>query len=169
MLQSFSLPALATVNTLNVLENPILNSFSVTGLTKADAIFIFGNDVLTTFSIPTIDFFRELLVLNNISLTTIALPQLDSCYSIRVENFSPATALTSFSFPNVSVFHNDLMIKGALPSSEVNSILNKLITALHPSSGHTITLTQTPLAPPTGQGLIDKATLISMGNTVVTN
>jgi hypothetical protein len=169
VLQSFSLPALASTNTLNVLENPIVTNFSLTGLTKADAIFIFGNDLLTTFSIPSIDFFRDLQVLNNIALTVVALPQLDSCYSIKIENFSPVTALTSFSFPTLSVYHNNLLITGALPSTQVNGILNKLVTVLSPASGHTITLTQNPPAPPTGQGLIDKATLISMGNTVNTN
>ena len=51
----------------------------------------------------------------------------------------------------------------------VNSILNKMLTVL-PASGKNIRLDgQKPVAPPTGQGIIDKQTLISNGNNVQTD
>ena len=50
-------------------------------------------------------------------------------------------------------------------SEQVNSILNKFLTIM-PVSGKSIWVFG---APPTGQGLIDKQTLINQGNTVETN
>lgn len=56
-----------------------------------------------------------------------------------------------------------------LPSSQINYLLNRLLT-ITPNTGNYIRLDgQNPTAPPTGQGLIDKATLISAGNTVLTD
>jgi hypothetical protein len=57
----------------------------------------------------------------------------------------------------------------ALNSNTINSLLNKFLTVL-PASGKNITLSaQNPPAPPTGQGIIDKQTLINTGNTVNTD
>jgi hypothetical protein len=51
----------------------------------------------------------------------------------------------------------------------VNSLLNKFLTVL-PVSGKNISLSgQNPPAPPTGQGIIDKQTLINSGNFVTTD
>ena len=57
----------------------------------------------------------------------------------------------------------------ALPSSQVNSLLSKMLNVL-PVPGKSIQLQgQNPPAPPTGQGLIDKATLINTGSSVTTD
>lgn len=55
-----------------------------------------------------------------------------------------------------------------LPSTQINKLLSELV-ANGLFGGYLNTTTQSPLAPPTGQGLIDKATLISRGWTVATD
>ena len=62
-----------------------------------------------------------------------------------------------------------LGFNGSLSSSQINSILNKMLT-VNPVSGKEIYLDQqNPPAPPTGQGLIDKQTLTDNGNIVQTD
>ena len=56
--------------------------------------------------------------------------------------------------------------RNLLTTSGVNAVLNKFLT-IQPSSGKYIDLTQE--VAPTGQGLIDKQTLITQGNQVYTN
>lgn len=85
------------------------------------------------------DFFRE-----NHSLTSIDLPSLTS-----------VTGIT-------------LLTANALPSSQINLILSRLLNLT--SEKNFIDLSgQNPLAPPTGQGIIDKATLISRNFSVNTD
>jgi hypothetical protein len=80
--------------------------------------------------------------------------------------------LSSISFPafaNLSIGSYVRLNNNSLSSTAVNSILNKMLTVT-PTSGKPIHLhQQLPAAPPTGQGIIDKATLISTGNTVLTD
>lgn len=80
--------------------------------------------------------------------------------------------LSSISFPafaNLSIGSYVRLNNNSLSSTAVNSILNKMLTVA-PTSGKPIHLhQQLPAAPPTGQGIIDKATLISTGNTVLTD
>lgn len=58
-----------------------------------------------------------------------------------------------------------------LPSSNVNSILNKVVntTTVAGSANGYIDLSGPEMGAPTGQGITDKATLISRGVTVITN
>ena len=86
----------------------------------------------------------ELSISDNLSLTSIGLPLLTSCNSIY--------------------FYGN-----KLPSSQINALLNKFLTVT-PATGKHISLSgQTPPAPPTGQGIIDKQTLINAGNSVSTD
>jgi len=60
------------------------------------------------------------------------------------------------------------LIGNELPSTQVNKLLSELVD--NGINGGTLSINnQTPPAPPTGQGLIDKATLISRGWTVTTD
>lgn len=71
--------------------------------------------------------------------------------------------LTSIGTSNFNLRYN------ALPSTFINTILNQMLTVA-PMSGKDILLEQqTPSAPPTGQGIIDKQTLIDAGNDVITD
>ncbi len=50
-----------------------------------------------------------------------------------------------------------------------NSLLAHFVAITPSIAGKLIQLESTPPAPPTGQGITDKATLIANGNTVATN
>jgi uncharacterized protein (TIGR02145 family) len=94
------------------------------------------------------------------------LSALSSCADIAINNSS---SLTSLSFPSLTNNSNLNLNGNALTSNTVNSLLNKLLTVA-PASGKNVYLDQqTPPAPPTGQGLVDKQTLIVAGNQVVTD
>ena len=54
-----------------------------------------------------------------------------------------------------------------LPSTQINKLLSELVT--NGLSDGLLYIPQAPAAPPTGQGVIDKATLISRGWTVTTD
>lgn len=73
----------------------------------------------------------------------------------------------SISFPNL-MNCNYLELSGWFSSDKINEILNQFVS-VQPISGKTIDLDDSYNNPPTGQGLIDKQTLINQGNTVLTN
>ena len=78
-------------------------------------------------------------------------------------------SLISIGIPLLSIANNIDFKNNSLPSSQVNGILNKMVSA-SPFSRKNIQLSnQFPLAPPTGQGILDKTTLINAGNTVTTD
>jgi uncharacterized protein (TIGR02145 family) len=105
---------------------------------------------------------------NSISISGVSslnLSSLASCNDITIIS----TLLTSLSFPSLTNNSNINLSGNALTSNSVNSLLNKFLTVA-PASGKNINLEgQTPPAPPTGQGLIDKQTLITAGNQVYTD
>ncbi|MBX9807980.1 MAG: hypothetical protein K2X95_09305 [Flavobacteriaceae bacterium] len=126
---------------LSFLSFPVLNV-----IPQSNGEFsIYENPVLTSISFPMlVNVSNEFSIKFNLSLTSIGLPLLSSCRSISLEG-------------------------NALPSTQINTILNKLLTVT-PATGKYITLnSQTPPAPPTGQGIIDKQTLINAGNNVYTD
>ena len=105
-------------------------------------------------------------------------------YIVEIENLSASNNMVFFdsgfdidNINNLSLFFSGTGIQNSqlaivnsnLSSSDVNNILHQCISipAIN-QSGVTIALNgNTPPAPPTGQGLIDKATLESNGVTVV--
>jgi hypothetical protein len=100
------------------------------------------------------------------NLTALSFPSLSICDSIGI-NFNPL--LTSISFPALTSSSNLYLSYNALPTSKINSLLNKFLT-VSPTVQKSIDLSnQNPLAPPTGQGLIDKQTLMNTGNGVNTD
>ena len=108
----------------------------------------------------------ELRVRNNPVLTSISMMQLNYSKYSEIE-YNPL--LTSISLPQLATSHYINLTNNALNSNTINSLLNKFLTVL-PSSGKYIQLNnQNPLASPTGQGIIDKQTLINTGNTVTTD
>jgi hypothetical protein len=126
-------------------ENPVLTSISFPVLTTISEINISKNPIITSISFPMLaNVKNELSINGNLSLTSIGLPLLSNCGPIFLGG-------------------------NALPSSQINTLLNKFLTTL-PSSGKFISLnSQKPPAPPTGQGIIDKQTLINAGNSVYTD
>jgi hypothetical protein len=129
-----------------------MTSFSLPpNFINAGTIDFRGNNNLTSLSLIGIQTITQsIIVANNPSLTSITFPE--------AVDFT-----TEFSSSNVNLQNN------ALTSASVNDILQKMLTAV-PLSNKSIILTdQTPPAPPTGQGLIDKQTLIDNNNTVITD
>jgi hypothetical protein len=73
--------------------------------------------------------------------------------------------------PVISSIANGFTItlgSNSLSSSVINNLLAKFVS-VPLFSGSTIIFAQIPAAPPTGQGIIDKNTLISNGNNIQTD
>lgn len=148
-LSILSFPALTIVPTrdgeFDIYQNAVLTSILFPQIVTFSAINIFENPQITSINFPLLTKVSgEWVISDNYSLTSIGLPVLSSCNEFFCRN-------------------------NALPSSQVNSFLNKFLT-ITPATGKNISLEgQTPLAPPTGQGIIDKQTLINSGNNVTTD
>jgi hypothetical protein len=148
---------------------------------------------------PKLKIVKKISIISSFTIGNYAtladFPMLDSANSILIQ----ATQVTSVSFAslkrvsgNISIFQNyslssinmpSLALIGAtntatssisfnnnsLPSTNVNQLLNILVNITPQLTHKTIALQQNTSAPPTGQGITDKATLISRGNSVSTN
>jgi hypothetical protein len=99
------------------------------------------------------------------NLTSLSFPSLSSCDLYVGGN----PLLTSVSFPALTSSAYLNLSNNALPTSKINSLLNKFLTVSPSNSKYIDLSSQNPLAPPTGQGLIDKQTLINAGNNVITD
>jgi hypothetical protein len=148
-LSTLSFPALISTtpeyNEFAIQHNPVLTSISFPVLVNSSGVFdIQDNDTLTSVLLPILKTITYCNISNNPKLTSIGI-----------------TSLTGVS---------DLSFDGnALPSSQINVLLNNLLTVM-PATGKHINLGyQIPPAPPTGQGIIDKQTLINAGNSVYTD
>jgi hypothetical protein len=123
-------------------------------------------------------------IINNYFGVSINLSSLASCNSISIYPPSNLNLSSLVNCANISIGGNSLTTLSlpllnnnsfleltgcALNSNTINSLLNQFLSVL-PSSGKTIKLNyQQPPAPPTGQGIIDKQTLINTGNNVMTD
>lgn len=149
-------------NNLEVLNMPLLQRCP-------GMIYLYNLGKLHTVDLASLEFVNgDLTISSDSILTSLSLPALQ-----RVEGTMNITnnALTSFSAPLVyyvklqySLSHNHLS------STVVNQVLNDLVNLL--PSGLNISLLmnyQTPPAPPTGQGIIDKQTLIDDGHYIGTD
>jgi hypothetical protein len=171
-LTNLSFPKLTTTpnnNDFSITNNPAITSISFSALINSTAYLnIQYNGALTSVSLPVLTTAYELDIENNSLITTINFPSLTkTTFSIVIQH---CAKLTSIGIPSLQSTGRYFSLQNnALPSSQINTILNKMLTAT-PTSGKNIQLNgQTPLAPPTGQGIIDKATLISTGNSVSTD
>jgi hypothetical protein len=192
-LTSINLPALTgAVNGLYISNNSALTSVQANALNNTGGISIIGN-VLTTLSATSLVSSGYIQIQNENSLTGVSFPALTS----TVLNITGNSNLTSVSFPVLTTHTNgDMTINSnvnltsislpalttitnagyiylngnKLSTSQVNSLLHTLVLVAPPLSGlHLIDLRQTPVAPPSGQGITDKNTLISQSNTVLTD
>jgi uncharacterized protein (TIGR02145 family) len=176
-LTSVNLNGLITIyNNLLLRYNPILTSILFNNLAVSECIRINNNNSLSSISLNSllkvnkISYSAGLIgieISDNINLQSVLLPLLSQSHSIEIYNNSLLTldlpSLTKVSGGSIYVGNNKLS------STSVNSLLNKFLTVL-PSSGKNIYLQgQNPPAPPTGQGVIDKQTLINAGNQVYTD
>ena len=156
---------------ISIANNSNLNSISFPSLNFAQGITINTNASLNNISFPNLSNIANqqtggsFSIAYNPNLSSISLPSLSTINAININNNS---ILSSISLPALTNTTNFNLCSNKLPSSVVNSILHKLLT-VNPSSGKTIGLLQNPPAPPTGQGVIDKTTLMNTGNIVTTD
>lgn len=163
-----------------------------------DSHFIFGsNSALTGFSFPvlvTMDNFADIQWFSNSVLTSVSLPVLTTIDNssflsgsspamisfslpalITVDNSGAITVSNSPALTSVSLgsatFGNGTVLDfsaNALTDVSVNHVLARAVANLAYVSG-SINLSGGTNAAPTGQGIVDKATLIGRGVTVTTN
>lgn len=170
-LTSINLSGLTTIyEYCNINDNKalIVLSFPALTITPSNGEFsIYQNPVLTSILFPALTTISEFGVFKNPIITSITFPILTNIS--RELNISDNLSLTAIGFPLLTSCNNIYFYGNKLPSSQINAILNKFL-AVAPATGKQITLSnQTPLAPPTGQGIIDKQTLINAGNSVYTD
>lgn len=164
-IQSYNCPVLTSIT------RPLLNTIGGSLLAYSNPSVVFENFLSLTLVGGTIDFS------GNASLTSLAFPVLTtlggagSYFGAGTSGIagSPASSLATVSIPNL-IFPDGQFIDFdgcALNAASVNQILRRGVV-----SGTTISdyeLSGGTNAAPTGQGIIDKATLIAAGNTVNTN
>lgn len=167
------LSAVKNIINLNVRDNLKLASINLNQLAEVyDDLEFNNNGKLGTIVFPALKFVGgyDTQIQGNTVLTSISCPLLSKVNAIF---FSHNAALSNIDLPSLSSVYNQQASlnfdNNALPSSQVNLILSRILN-ISPAAGKYIQLQgQTPPAPPTGQGLIDKATLISRGNDVASD
>lgn len=104
------------------------------------------------------------------SLASVSLPNLNNSPSLSDFDFSSCGVLTTLTFTNVLFPDNGEIISfdsDILTAASVNLVLRRGV--ISGCTGEFFALNSPGNAAPTGQGLLDKATLIAAGNTVQTN
>ena len=149
------------------IENNVqLSSLDLSSLEFVQGRLEIGGNALTSIDFSSLTFVRT-LVINQSILSSLDLPNVVVCKAILV-NSNPN--LTTLNIPSIDFTEcaGVRLKENALSSSTINDLLNRLVAAN--VTGINIQLEdQNPPAPPTGQGLVDKQTLIDNGNTVSTD
>lgn len=174
-LAELNLVSLSTVNeNLTITSNGILPSINLQVLKVSKGrFFVYGNSNLETLELPQLSTVENLIVGNNM-IRTISLNSLidvTTLLSLYDNHPDPTRVdLIKVELNNLkSLTGSKFEVDGALSSEEVNYLLSQLTSIDPPISNRNIYLSQHPGAPPTGQGILDKNTLINNGNYVSTN
>lgn len=149
---SIAFPLLNSPTSLQI-NNTQINALSFPTFTTCGNIFIENNAVLSSVSFSSLVTINEVVrISNNPVLTSIDF-----------------TALSTVNPQNINYSYYFDCSFNALPESQINTLLAKL-TTVNLNPGKTIDVSnQNPPAPPTGQGLTDKQTLINNGFIVLTD
>lgn len=193
-LSNLTLNGIQELETLKIMENQLLTSLSVPDLQfimgDDDNFRIQSNPVLSSVDLSALEYVQGRLrfsdndILSNISLnslntvgvleiyepavTSIDLPSLVACRNLFITSNPNLTTLTIPSIDFSQCVGTIRLKNNAFSSSTINDLLSRLVSAN--VTGLNIQLeNQTPPAPPTGQGILDKQTLIDNGNTVTTD
>lgn len=170
LLASINIPLLYEVENLTFNVNQNLTSINLPELAAISyglqSSFIERNPLLTAINFPKLVSLKDIKITNNNSLVNFDLPLLIQG-NLWVEN---NTSLTSINVPIFKTFDLFYFNNNAIPSTRVNSYLNQFVSISPSITGKGIFIGgQTPSAPPTGQGITDKNTLIANGNSVGTD
>lgn len=166
-LSSLDFNSLTKSHAIGILSNNNLSSISFNNLISLNIINISGNNLLTTISFPLLaSTVSEVSITFNNNLNAVFLPELTNCYQFNINsNFN----LSSITIQNLLTSIYLDFSNNKFSSSSINAFLHKFLN-VSPTDSKAINLTgQSPLAPPTGQGIIDKTTLLNTGNTVYTD
>ncbi|WP_017497086.1 hypothetical protein [Flavobacterium sp. WG21] len=173
-LTTLDLSAVEKVIDLKINDNLKLVSIDFGNLIEINnSIYIYNNPKLTSLSFPALKAIRggsDFEIMGNESLASLSFPVLTKM-KLLYANYNPVLSSVDLSsLVSLADGFGSLQFRGcALSSSQVNSLLSKLLNVL-PASKKRIELSeQNPPAPPTGQGLINKAALINAGNSVTTD
>ncbi len=130
-------------------------------------IFINNTTGLTYIDLSMITKLLELRISNNKNLTSINLNKLSEHYSTGVIQNNPV--LSSIDFSSLTSIGSEFNLRSnALSSSFINNFLSKLLLGQN-TEKYIVLNGQNPPAPPTGQGIIDLAKLINLGNSIYTD
>jgi uncharacterized protein (TIGR02145 family) len=162
-LTTINLSSLVTAPNIRISNNTVLTNINLNGLTTVyDSFEVYDNTSLSSISLPALTSCSDLYLGSNPSLSSISLPALTFCRYLSLGHNS----LSTISLPALTYCSELRLGNNSLSTSTVNSILNRFLTVL-PLSGKSVSLNpQTPPAPPTAQGIIDKQTLVDAGNTI---
>ena len=163
-LTSIALPVFSSGG-VYINNNTLLTSIALP-VFSSGSVAITNNTLLTSINLPVFSSGNDVVIEQNPVLSSIGLPALTSTDEIKIY-YNPL--LTSIAFPSLTSNSGIYLRNNALTTSNINSLLNKMLT-VSPTVPKNIELYgQTPPAPPSGQGIIDKQTLINAGNTVYTD
>lgn len=165
-LTSLSLPELTEGSIAVGSSN--LASFSAPKLTKG---YVGISGSFTSLSLPELAE-GGIGISDSPGLTSVALPKLKVLWGLQITDNPNLASLT---LPTLTAFEDEggysfFNIQGCkLSSVAVNSILANLVQITPAITSRDITLQMNPAAPPTGQGITDKNTLVANGNNVTTD
>jgi hypothetical protein len=148
-LTTLDLPLFSSSNNLSI-GVTALTQLTFPALTTFVAINVLGSPNLTNISFPSLTSAGQILISNNPQLNQVDLPVLNQI------NVVPGSTYLQFAY-------------NAFSSESINYLLNKLLSATPLTGKYIILQNQTPPAPPTGQGILDKQTLLDLGNSVTTD
>ncbi|CAN5842882.1 hypothetical protein BH11BAC4_BH11BAC4_07590 [soil metagenome] len=176
-LNTFTAPVLTSIATgassggLSLQTNPALTSINIGQLNNTPSLTISGNAALSSLNLSSLATAGTVNVVNSPLLTSVTFPSLTKLNGANGSSVSGCTNVTSVSLPVLTTFLNGgfNINQCSLPSAEVNYLLNKFVSLVPNIFNRILDFRQSIPAPPTGQGIIDKATLLSRSNTVTTD
>lgn len=169
-LSTLNFPKLKRITgNMTIINNGSLTSISFPALAnEISYLYIENNIFVTQINFPLLQKIGTLNISPNVSLAAVAFPSLTAFTDVtQVQINSPN--LTSLTFGSLTSFKSGVAINGKLPSSNINVLLNNFVSITPSITGRQLLMRQNPPAPPTGQGITDKATLIANGNTLQTD
>lgn len=186
-LTTLNISGITELVSIEIKDNSALNSITVNDLLKIGDLTIFAgsylSNVFTTFSFPSLQYvYNEIFIQ---AATAVSLPSLLKAHNkfeilygiqnINLQNLQDVKELritsgnlTNIALPSLVSFNSITLTNNKLTSSAVNNLLNKIVS-INPTGKGIYLSEQTPPAPPTGQGITDKITLVNNGNSVGTD
>lgn len=172
-LTTLDLSMVKKILNLNISDNLKLTTINFNNLTDIyNDLNIYENEKLGSILFPLLKTIQgfDTQINDNPSLKSVSFPVLTKIQGIFCSNNPLLTSIDMPSLTSVSKSQASLSFgNNALPSSQINLILSRLINITPKSNVYIELAKQTPPAPPTGQGIIDKTTLINRGSSVYTD